>query len=113
MTNEELYAKYPVAFSGPRRIECGWHGLIEKFLEELIALPGGDTIVLFSIKEKFGQMRIYEESCPESIHMEVAALIDKYERLSLTTCEVCGLPGTRRTGGWIKTLCDADAKTDA
>jgi hypothetical protein len=25
------------------------------------------------------------------------------------TCEVCGQPGKRREGGWIKTLCDEHA----
>jgi hypothetical protein len=29
---------------------------------------------------------------------------------SLHTCEVCGQPGTRRYGSWIRTLCDEHAR---
>lgn len=39
----------------------------------------------------------------------IAHLICKAENLSAITCESCGQPGTQRSGGWIKTLCDSCA----
>ncbi len=32
------------------------------------------------------------------------------EHLSYITCETCGAPGKRRSGGWIRTLCDKCGK---
>jgi hypothetical protein len=33
-------------------------------------------------------------------------LVYEAERKSYKTCERCGCPGQRRSGGWIRTLCD-------
>ncbi len=106
---DDLQAKYPIHFSGPRGIECGvgWAPLIEAFIQELDALPGGPDLVFFSIKEKFGDIRIDIEEWPPGIDTKaVYALISQYEQKSMVTCELCGKPGKKRPGGWIKTLCD-------
>jgi hypothetical protein len=37
---------------------------------------------------------------------KVEDILSYAELTSLETCERCGVPGRRRPGGWIKTLCD-------
>jgi hypothetical protein len=69
------------------------------------------------IKEKFGGLRFYYDTgrtdgsqltdelladAREKIDIAVQVAEDKADK----ACEVCGQPGTRRTGGWLRTLCD-------
>ena len=54
------------------------------------------------VKEKFGGLRFYM-TCATP---EMQKHIDSAERLSLTTCEVCGAIGEKRMGARISTLCD-------
>ncbi len=107
MTNEELLKKYEKRFQGPRYIETqeGWAPLIDAFLTELDALESDKDITIFSIKEKFGLMRIYFN---EGTTDEAEALIEKYEKMSAITCEVCGKPGKLRGGAWLRVLCDEE-----
>lgn len=58
--------------------------------------------VIQQIKEKFGGLRFYIYGGTDT----TGYYIEFAELLSYRTCEVCGAPGERRTGGWIKTLCD-------
>jgi len=57
------------------------------------------------IKEKFGTLRVYntggDEYCEGVIAMATS--------MSAITCEECGMPGHRRDGSWIRTLCDEHA----
>jgi len=54
------------------------------------------------VKEKFGGLRFYYDGGDEYISgMETMA-----EAWASYSCEECGAPGTRRSGGWIRTLCD-------
>ena len=55
------------------------------------------------IKEKFGTLRLYYDGGDEYI----AGVISMAESMSESVCEDCGKPGSRRDGGWIRTLCDA------
>lgn len=57
---------------------------------------------VLQVKEKFGDLRFYVDHGDNQIF----ALIEMAAYLSAATCEKCGAPGTRRDGGWIKTLCD-------
>lgn len=54
------------------------------------------------IKEKFGGLRFYYEGGDEYI----AGLVRMAESWAAMTCEDCGNPGTHRSGGWMRTLCD-------
>lgn len=54
------------------------------------------------IKEKYGTLRWYMTSYLP----EIEEIISEAEKQSETTCEVCGKPGSLRTDGWLKTLCD-------
>lgn len=54
------------------------------------------------IKEKFGTLRFYYQGGDEFIHGAVWLA----ETMSEQICETCGSPGSRRSGGWVRTLCD-------
>jgi hypothetical protein len=43
---------------------------------------------------------------------ELYEAIRAAELRSFETCEICGAHGERRTGGWIKTLCDEHWKNN-
>ena len=58
--------------------------------------------VAAQVKEKFGGLRFYADNCDDY----VSGVIAMAESMSYRTCEVCGSPGTKRAGGWIRTLCD-------
>lgn len=61
------------------------------------------------VKEKFGGLRFYPEIDPPHGRDDFWARIRQAEDEADRTCEVCGEPGTARSGGWIKTLCDEHA----
>ena len=63
------------------------------------------------IKEKYGQLRIYFESCPEEVFDEVEAWANKYEDLSQNICINCGRKSKYMTLGWITFVCKDCAKT--
>ena len=81
-------------------VDCGWYGLIKDLINELIEL-GWDKEI-HQVKEKFGGLRFYVGSVDDAMQL----VIRKYENRSYETCEVCGVPGQRRPGGWVATLCD-------
>lgn len=54
------------------------------------------------IKEKFGGLRFYVDGGDEYTYGAIAIAESWADR----TCETCGAPGTRRSGGWVRTLCD-------
>lgn len=54
------------------------------------------------IKEKFGGLRFYADKVDDFCD----GVIRMAEAMADITCEVCGKPGERRSGGWIRTLCD-------
>jgi hypothetical protein len=98
-TFEDLQALHPVcgADVGP-----GWHPLVTKLHDDLIALVGEYT--LDQIKEKFGGLRYYVSGI--DYPSPAYDLIVEAERASYTICEECGAPPSKQTpGGWIRTLC--------
>lgn len=58
------------------------------------------------IKEKFGGLRFYYDGGDSKID----GMVRMAESWASLSCEVCGNVGTRRSGGWIRTLCDEHAK---
>lgn len=54
------------------------------------------------IKEKFGGLRFYYQGGDQQIH----GLVRMAELWAGSTCETCGDRGSRRQGGWVRTLCD-------
>ena len=65
--------------------------------DELEKLP-----IITQIKEKFGTLRFYAHNCTE----EQSNYINFAEAMSGRICEVCGCPGSKRHGNWIRVLCD-------
>ena len=76
----------------------GWHGIVRPLVEK--ANAEGASIA--QIKEKFGGLRFYVDGGSDELH----SMIDAAQERSAQTCEKCGKQGKRRSGGWIKTLCD-------
>ncbi len=82
----------------------GWFYLIRKLSERLEALGG--SIVASQVKEKFGGLRFYIHSEYGEIPAEAFDLCHEAESDSWKICQRCGSPGSLRTGGWSRTLCD-------
>lgn len=64
--------------------------------------PRVEWIKVDQIKEKFGGLRFYYHGGDEQIH----GMVRMAELWAGYTCEKCGNKGTRRHGGWVRTLCD-------
>ena len=62
------------------------------------------------VKEKFGQLRWYDNGVPSSIYEELQDIIYKYEEISERTCICCGRPATKISLGWISPFCDECAE---
>ncbi len=63
---------------------------------------GCQQVVATQVKEKFGGLRFYYEGGDPVVD----GMVRMAESWAANTCEECGKPGTMRTGGWIRTLCD-------
>lgn len=63
---------------------------------------GCPQVVVVQVKEKFGGLRFYYDGGDETIH----GMVRMAEVWADSSCEKCGKPGVRRSGGWIRTLCD-------
>lgn len=89
--------------------ECGdgWYQLIYTLCVQIenVFTKRGYAIKDFTVlqvKEKFGGLRFYTGSTFE----EIFALIERTERKSFVTCEVCGDPGEVQPGYWQKVRCE-------
>jgi hypothetical protein len=119
---EKLVKKYPTLYKdygGDMRYTCmawgfshgdGWYNLIDELSAKLA--PFG--VIAAQVKEKFGGLRFYIDY-PDNLSKDqieqIRNIKDEYESKSYETCEACGEPGERRSGGWIRTLCDKCEKT--
>jgi hypothetical protein len=89
----------------------GWFDILWRLCEDLEPLvaefeeAAGHQFEVLQVKEKFGELRIYVTHANDAISRR----LETAERESFRACEVCGQPGKRREGGWIKTLCDEHA----
>lgn len=81
--------------------EDGWFNLLNNMLEEISNLEVKD-FYFTQIKEKFGTLRVYSENFTN----EIDTIIDKYEKVSENTCEVCGELGELISNkGWWRVRC--------
>jgi len=89
----------------------GWYiafgeQMIDELNELLVKANYADKYRIMQIKEKFGTLRWYDGSIPKSIYPEYTALIKKYEKLSATTCVICGAQGEiDYKAYWLEPLC--------
>ncbi len=79
----------------------GWVPLVERLVARLIKL--GWNRRLAQVKEKFGGLRFYVDDASDEVH----AAIDRAERRSYRTCEVCGARGRLMGDGALGTRCVA------
>ena len=115
--DKRLCAEFPLLYRdrhGDKMKTCmcwgfpgdGWFHLLYRLsakLEPLIAAqPEEKRAVAAQVKEKFGGLRFYMDFATK----EMNSLINEAELEALRTCEMCGVPGEQRSGGWIKTLCN-------
>lgn len=127
MTNKELLERYP--FLIPRNywtdeimkpeerdeeertlldgMPQGWRiafgeQMCEEIREELIKHGYLNEYRIVQIKEKFGELRWYDNGSPG----KVSNIISKYEDISRHTCIRCGKPATLISKGWISPYCD-------
>jgi hypothetical protein len=118
---KRMEEKYPKMFSGPYGGFCvgeGWYHIIELLFEHIqthidwnnaraerhpdLCYKPIEQVVVEQIKEKFGGLRFYYRGGNDTI----AGMIAMAETWAEHTCETCGDLGKRRSGGWIRTLCD-------
>ena len=92
--------------------ECGegWFNILDQLMGNIQhhidwkVKQGQDIaqVEVNQIKEKFGGLRFYYQGGDDQIH----GMVQMAESFAGTLCEDCGGIGTRRSGGWIRTLCD-------
>lgn len=104
---------YPKMFSNPYggfAVGPGWWPILETLcanIQQHLNWKNRESeivpqVVVEQIKEKFGGLRFYYQGGDEQIH----GMVRMAEAWADKSCEDCGAPGKRRSGGWIRTLCD-------
>jgi len=129
---KQLVEKYPLIFNQRFEISCGdgWYQLIDTLcgtiqghvnsverqrtwaleknakgidIDNPYEVPEPVVQVnVQQIKEKFGTLRFYTTGGDAYIH----GAINMADTMSEHICEECGNVGKRRSGTWIRTLCD-------
>lgn len=108
-----METEYPKMFSEPYggfAISEGWWVIIEQLCaniqhhlnwknKESEVVP---QVVVHQIKEKFGGLRFYYGGGDD----EISGMVRMAESWAANACEGCGGIASRRSGGWIRTLCD-------
>ena len=98
---KKMHERYPKMFSshfGGFAIGAGWWPIIE----ELCFRIQSHIDFKKEQKEKFGSLRFYYDGGDDLID----GMVRMAEAWADKSCEDCGAPGTRRGGGWVRTLCD-------
>jgi len=108
--SDKYVAQYPELFTHTHHIGVGkgWEHILSTLLSvidhHVSNLPEElkGQIYIVQIKEKFGGLRFYMNHETPFIN----GAITFAERLSESTCEDCGAPGTKKqVGGWISCRC--------
>ena len=76
--------------------------MCQEIMDELVANDMVDSYRILQIKEKYGELRWYDNGFTTNGF----DIIEKYSQLSRKTCIHCGKPATRITLGWISPFCD-------
>jgi hypothetical protein len=103
---KKLINRFPDIFRNISYIECddGWFDIIFDLCKDLqheINNSGCEQVVALQVKEKFAGLRFYASGGNEV----TSAIIDKYAKLSMDTCEITGGKGYLcEKYGWYKTL---------
>lgn len=102
----DLHRDYPGVYTDTLETPSGWHWMLAAAAESILECgdPAGSRTC--QVKSKFATLRWYVRGGTPPWMLKT---ITAAEWLSGAVCEVCGAPGSVRTGGWIRTLCDAHA----
>jgi hypothetical protein len=110
---QRMEEKYPKMFSQPYggfAVGEGWWPILQALcsnIQHYLNWKNKDSevvpqVVVAQIKEKFGGLRFYYDGGDA----EISGMVRMAESWADASCEECGAPGRRRSGGWIRTLCD-------
>lgn len=116
---KRMHELYPKMFENPYggfAVGPGWWPIIEELCfriqshinwkneqkEKYNRGKGCAQVEVVQIKEKFGGLRFYYDGGDDTID----GMVRMAEAWADKSCETCGAPGTRRGGGWVRTLCD-------
>ncbi len=107
---EEKYPKMLSGRYGGFAVGKGWYPVLEHLCDNIQShidwkeKQGSPVpqVIVEQIKEKFGGLRFYYQGGDEYIR----GLVTMAESFAGNLCEECGGIGKRRSGGWIRTLCD-------
>jgi hypothetical protein len=92
-------------------VEPGWQPLLGELDLCLQAIDPGYYVE--QVKQKFGALRVYVISLGGSeLSAQLSDAVAEFEQRSITICEDCGRPGTRRDvgGGCWRTVCDVHVR---
>lgn len=110
---KKMETTYPKMFQGQYggfAVGKGWYPILEILCSNIQhhldwrekqgnAIP---QVIVEQIKEKFGGLRFYYQGGDD----EISGMVRMAEAWADVACEDCGAVGKRRSGGWIRTLCD-------
>jgi hypothetical protein len=110
---KNMEERFPLMFAnkyGGFAVGAGWYPIIEVLctnIQQHINWKNRESevvpqVVVEQIKEKFGGLRFYYQGGDG----EISGMVRMAEAWADTACEECGGVGKRRSGGWIRTLCD-------
>jgi hypothetical protein len=107
---EETYPKMFATPYGGFAVGKGWYPILEILCANIQShidwrVKQGQDIAqveVNQIKEKFGGLRFYYSGGDD----EISGMVRMAEAWAYIACEECGAAGKRRSGGWIRTLCD-------
>lgn len=105
----DVVPEYDYGYTEADDMPDGWwiafgEQMCEEIREALIEDGDLDRWRIMQLKEKYGEMRLYDNG--HNIGSRVPDIIEKYAAISRRTCIVCGKPATRVTLGWISPFCD-------
>jgi hypothetical protein len=107
---EEKYPKMLSGNYGGFAVGKGWWIILDKLMGQIqhhIDWKNRESevvpqVVIEQIKEKFGGLRFYYQGGDDYI----SGMVTMAETWAGSLCEDCGAIGERRSGGWVRTLCD-------
>lgn len=106
--SERIATEFPDLFSEAFDvwIPSGWYEITRQACDAIVRVD--PTARAAQLKEKFGGIRLYMNTCAQTTHTVIEAL----EAQSFHTCQECGAPGTRTQKKWLViTLCPVCAAT--
>lgn len=100
---------YDYSYTELDSLPKGWriafgYDICKEIKEDLVKNNFLNDYRILQIKEKFGVLRWYDNSCPEGSNIQ--DIINKYEALSENICINCGKPADYVSKGWISYFCE-------